>query len=258
MLSAEPALPVLFIPGTLCSADVFAALTNVLEPERVRHADITLDSAVGECARRLLAIAPDRFIAVGFSLGAIVALELAAIAPDRVAALGLIAGNARAVPATDHAARRAAVAGVAAGRLVGHDLWPRSVHPQQLDNEALRARIVAMAEGCPPGTAARQTELALSRGDSRPRLATMTMPALVLSGAQDQIAPAEVQAELAHGLPNGQWTQVAEAGHFLLLERPDACAAVFSRWLTQVDLDLSGARARVAPDSIACNVPEVS
>jgi pimeloyl-ACP methyl ester carboxylesterase len=58
---------------------------GALSAERTLHADLTQDTSVQDAAERLLATAPDRFIAVGFSLGAIVALELAARAPHRSA-----------------------------------------------------------------------------------------------------------------------------------------------------------------------------
>lgn len=235
MLPELSTLPVLFLPGTLCDARVFAALLGSLPAGRAAHVDLTCDVTVGDAAERILASAPPRFIAVGFSLGAIVALDLAARAPARVAAMALIAGNARDVPPCDHAERRAAVSGIWPGMLVGEALWPRYVDPSRLDDPALRALIVAMAEACPAGTAERQTELALSRSDRRSWLPRMDQPVLILSGENDVIAPAPLQVEMAQALPRSHWTTVHDAGHFLLLEQPAACSAAFARWLAQVD-----------------------
>lgn len=236
MPPADDPVPVLFLPGTLCDARVFAAFSGALCAGRAIHADLTNDVSVADAAARILATAPERFIAVGFSLGAIVALELAAQAPHRIAAMALVAGNAHAVPAADHAPRRSAVAGIDPGRLVSETLWPRYVHPSRLQDDCLRALIAAMAKACPAGTAERQTELALSRADSRPRLGRLAMPVLILSGADDVIAPPELQAEMADSFPQAQWTQVNGAGHFLLLEQAAACSAAFSTWLAQIDL----------------------
>lgn len=257
MPPADPAVPILFLPGTLCDARVFAPLAGLLPPDRVIHADLTGDCSAAEAAARLLAALPERFITVGFSLGAIVALELAAQAPHRVVAMALIAGNARDVPPADHAARRAAVADVPAGQLVGERLWPRSVHPSRLADAALRAQIVAMAQSCPTGTAQRQTELALSRADSRPRLAAITAPVLVLSGAADPIAPPEWQREMVERLPAATWTEIANAGHFLLLERPAACARAFAAWLDTIPLHLTRDDAQGSTPSFHSLAPEV-
>lgn len=228
-------VPVVFLPGTLCDARVFAALCGHLPADRIIHADLTADMSVQAAAYRLLSVLPQRFVAVGFSLGAIVALELAAVAPERVGAMCLIAGNARDVPTANHAARRAAVCDIDPVKLVNRDLWPHYVHPSRLDDKDLRCLVSAMALACEDGTAERQTEIALSRVDSRPRLGEMHMPALILSGADDVIAPPEMHEELLQGLPNAQWKEIAHAGHFVLLENPAACSTAFSSWLRRLE-----------------------
>jgi pimeloyl-ACP methyl ester carboxylesterase len=86
----------------------------------------------------------------------------------------------------------------------------------------------------------------------------MDMPTLVLSGAQDVVAPEELQAEMANALPWATWTEVANAGHFLLLEQPAACSAAFSTWLGQVDLHQSRAERQCADISTYSNASEVS
>ncbi len=235
MSQAPNAVPILFLPGTLCDARVFDALSSQIAANRALYADLTADLSVDEAATRILASLPECFIAVGFSLGAIVALELAARAPERVTAMVLIAGNARNVPETDHPARRTAVLGVEPGALVGQNLWSRSVHPANLGRRDVQDLVVAMARSCPPGTAERQTEIALSRSDSRSRLASLTMPVLILSGSNDMIAPEAFQLEMAQSLPDSDWTRVPDAGHFLLLEQPVACAAAFCAWLVERD-----------------------
>ena len=181
-------------------------------------------------ASRVLEQVPGRFIPLGFSLGAIVALECAAQAPDRIGAMVLVAANGRDVPRADHAARRAAAA-TDPVTLVRDILWDRSVAPSRQDDHPLRDLIADMARAAPPGALALQTEVALTRTDKRPLLAGMAMPALVLGGALDSIAPDSLQAELAAGLPHATLRIAADAGHFLPLERPDFCAQALAEWL---------------------------
>ena len=251
-------IPVLFLPGTLCDARVFAALSDAIPAERAIHADLTRDTSVQQAAERLLATLPDRFVVVGFSLGAIVALELAARAPNRVVAMALIAGNARAVPWVDHPARRAAVTGVDPATLVGERLWQRYVHPSRIADRNLRALVVAMASDCPAGTAERQTDIALSRRDNRANLAGMGMPTLILSGTQDVIAPVELQAEMADALHCATWIEIADAGHFLLLEQPATWSTAFVAWLRQVDADQPRTGCQCADISTDPTISEVS
>ena len=184
-----------------------------------------------------LPTAPARFIPVGFSLGAILALDMALRAPDRIMGMVLIAGTARAVPPADWPMRRAAAL-TAPEDLVGTELWPRSVAAGRLHDERLRSVVVAMAQAFPKGTLAAQIEVALSRPDQRARLDRLTMPTLILGGAEDAIAPPELQRELADAMPLATLHLVANTGHFLLLERPDACATALADWLAHLSSNI--------------------
>lgn len=231
-------MPLVMLPGTLCDRRVFAPMLACLAQAQpalahntsIIHADMTSHANAHALARHLLDSAPPRFIAVGFSLGAIVALEMALIAPDRVAGMVLLAGNARDVPVADHASRRA-MAAIAPDHLIRDTLWPRYTAPARRHDDALRTLVMDMAMEAPLQTLARQTELALTRSDKRPHLGAMTMPALVLGGAWDAVAPPALQEELARGLPRATWRMAPEAGHFLPLECPDFCASALAEWL---------------------------
>ena len=229
-------LPLLLLPGTQSDARVSAPLLDRLPARAVLDDDMHGEIDMGALAERLLADAPRCFAIIGFSLGGIAALEIAARAPERVAGLALLDANGRDVPAEMHAARRATPAGAAShATLAGETLWPSYVAPARIGDEALRALIIDMAERAPEGAAVRQTELALSRVDSRPRLAALTMPALVLAGAEDAVSPPDIQRELAEGLPDATLVLVTGAGHFAPLEAPDACADAVRDWLSRVD-----------------------
>lgn len=241
-------LPLLLLPGTLCDASVFAPMLPPGHPTVAT--DLTGYESIGDAVDAVLATAPPRFLALGFSLGGIVALEMAARAPERIAAMVLIATTPRDVPIDQHEARRAQVAdGVDAAALVGETLWARYVHPDRAGDTALREKVIAMARACPPGTARRQTELALSRPDQRQRLAAHRMPVLILSGADDVVVPAATQDELAAGLRGACSERIPGAGHFVLLEKPQACAQALSRWLSDLSQGATSAvsRTHIAP-----------
>jgi pimeloyl-ACP methyl ester carboxylesterase len=234
-------VPLLWLPGTLCDARVFAPMRARIGG-RVHHdIDMTGHADVGSLARAILEQAPPRFIAVGFSLGAIAALALAAEAPERMAGLALIAANARDVPADRHAERRA-LARTAPAELVGETLWPASVAPARLGDERLRGTIVAMAQAAPAGTLVRQTELALTRPDRRRLLLRLAMPVLVIGGGEDRVAPPELQHEIAAACPQARLHIIPGAGHFVPLEDPDACALALAAWLGPADPDFNDAR----------------
>jgi pimeloyl-ACP methyl ester carboxylesterase len=227
----DPDWPLLMLPGTLCDARVFAPMLAEARwcGHGILHGDMTGLPSAEALARRLLAHAPARFIPVGFSLGAIVALELTTIAPERIGAMVLIAANGRDVPPADHPARRAA--GVGDPVAAVDALWPRSVAARHLEDASLRNLVRGMAAQAPQDTFRLQTEVALTRSDKRPLLPAMAMPTLVLGGAEDQIAPPALQQELAGGLPHATLQIAKDAGHFLPLECPDFCAHALAEWL---------------------------
>ena len=230
-------LPLVLLPGTLCDERVFAPLLERLGDRPAIVGDIGGTDDMAAVADRILAVAPPRFALLGFSLGGIVALEIAARAPDRVAGLALVDSTARPVPGELHderraAARDAAKAGV--GRHAGETLWKSYVGAARQDDEALRRLIVAMAEAGGARTLALQTELGLARADSRPRLPAFAGPALVLGGEEDALCTPDMQREMAGLLPDASLVLIPGAGHFALLETPDAVASAVAAWLDRV------------------------
>jgi pimeloyl-ACP methyl ester carboxylesterase len=223
--------PLLMLPGTLCDARVFAPLIA-----RLRGCDISVLPVTGAdtaeaLAHDILAAAPPRFVLVGFSLGGIVALQIAAAAPARVTGLVLIATNARADRPENAPVRRADVAAARARGLtafVRERLWPRYV---ARPDAALRRVILDMAEAVGIEAFAAQTEVAISRADSLPRLAALTMPVLALCGEEDVICPPDLHREIVEAAPCATLHIVPGAGHFVPLEAPDAVAAGITAWL---------------------------
>jgi pimeloyl-ACP methyl ester carboxylesterase len=225
--------PMMLLPGTLCDARVFAPLAALLPGREKVVAQMTGACSAPELASAILAAAPAHFVAVGFSLGGIVALEIAAIAPERVVGLALIASSARPDKPGGAQARRADVAearrhGIAPFLL--EKLWPRYVGNAARTNLALQRLVLDMAESLGPAVFATQTEVAISRADSRPRLATLKMPLLALCGEEDALCPPVLQHEIADAAPNATLRIIPGAGHFVLQESPRAAQQI-AAWL---------------------------
>lgn len=231
-------LPLVLLPGTLCDARVW---TPMLKAWPLPHPDTIAPTLTGHrtahaMAAALLASLPPRFALMGFSLGGIVALEMAAQAPDRVAGLALVASNARPDTPTNRMARRA---GLASARVdmaahVRQDLWPRYVAPARLQDQSIADCVLQMAIELGCNTYADQVAIAESRTDSRPRLASMTTPLLVVSGDDDVINPPALQEEIVQLVPNARWLRLEAAGHFVPLEAPEALATTACEWLNGV------------------------
>ncbi|WP_419816041.1 alpha/beta fold hydrolase [Glacieibacterium sp.] len=230
------AVPVLLLPGTLCDERVFQPLLDRLPKMRAQVVELTGTESANAMARRILADAPYRFALIGFSLGGIVGLEILALAPERVVGIALVATNPGAADPQRHAMRRAAVADADSRGIAVHTadtLWPTYSGAAPTD-EAIRDLVVDMARRAAPASYREQTEIALGRADSRNRLASCKGPVLVLGGDADRVTPIAVQHDLV--APGAVFATVPGAGHFLLLENPDAAAAHIGRWHAQLSL----------------------
>jgi pimeloyl-ACP methyl ester carboxylesterase len=233
MLKSD-APPLLMLPGTLADERVFSPVLErlALSGLPMRMAGATSTAAM---ARLILASAPDRFALVGFSLGAIVALEIAAQAPERIERLALLGCNARALPAEKAAARRATVPVAERDGITSYidNVWEASVPLHRRDDAALRALLDAMAYATPMDVFRDQIEMAIDRVDSRPRLSRLDMPVLVACGAEDAVCPPELSEEIAAAIPGATFAVVGAAGHYLTLDQPDELARLLRDWLAR-------------------------
>ena len=217
-ISEAAATQLVMLPGTLCDERLY---TSVLDHLGLNANVPVLDGSddAATMARRVLDRLPSRFALVGFSLGGIVALEMAAQAPERLDRLALIGCNpGRLSP--DAARARAAqsrASFVASSRA--------HTHP------ALHKLIDDMAGDTSISVYQQQTAITLSRADSRPRLAHITVPTLIICGADDVVCPPAFSREMAELIPQARLALVEGAGHYVTLERPDAVATEIAAWL---------------------------
>jgi pimeloyl-ACP methyl ester carboxylesterase len=77
----------------------------------------------------------------------------------------------------------------------------------------------------------RVTRLALIGTSARPDLPNIAVPTLVAAGDEDALMPAEVQAEMAHGIAVARRDTIERCGHTAPLEAPEHLAALLRGWL---------------------------
>ena len=229
----EP-LPTLLIPGLLDSPRLYGEqLPALWRFGPIVIADHTRDDSVAGIARRVLAAAPPRFALVGLSMGGYAAFEIMRRAPDRVARLALLDTSAR--PDTPEASerRRAQIALAQSGHFaeVVDQLFPSWVHRARRNDESLRRLVRLMAEETGPQAFARQQMAIMTRPDSRPDLAAIRCPTLVLVGDGDEATPPDRAAEIANGIAGARLVTVPECGHLSTLERPQHVAQALVEWL---------------------------
>jgi pimeloyl-ACP methyl ester carboxylesterase len=77
----------------------------------------------------------------------------------------------------------------------------------------------------------RQQNAIIGRADSRPDLAAIACPTLVVVGDGDELIAPENSVEIADGIPGARLVTVAECGHLSTLERPAQVTAALAEWL---------------------------
>ncbi|HAT1577833.1 TPA: alpha/beta hydrolase [Raoultella ornithinolytica] len=229
-------LPLVLLGGTLCNARLWQPVIERLNITAVLCITLTGAESAQQASQRLLNVLPPRFLLTGFSLGAIVALQMAADAPERLNGLALISANPLADPPEKTAPRRNAVCAAQAqgvAEWLVSSLWRDYVAPSRLNDRALQEVICRMAQECGIATFAQQAEIAIHRQDNRTRLGKLPCPMLILNGAQDVICTPHHHQLLAASAANATWHTVETGGHFLPLETPDEVAPLLRQWITE-------------------------
>jgi pimeloyl-ACP methyl ester carboxylesterase len=226
--------PLVLCPGLLNDAALWRhqvdSLADIAEP---MVADLTGADSVAALAQAVLAAAPPRFALVGLSMGGYVSFEIMRQAPDRVERLALFNTTAR--PDTPESRQRR-LDMIEISRAGGFSKLPaqmlaNQLYPGHLKNERIVGTVLTMAQRMGAGIFMRQQTAIMSRPDSRPDLAAIACPTLVVSGRQDGLTPPEVLAEIAAGIPGAKYIPIDEAGHLSPLDQPQAVSAVLRYWL---------------------------
>ena len=204
--------------------------------ERRADSGLSHTDQVAMLAKLLDRLGVERAAFIGHSMGGAVVQRFAATYPDRVEALVLAA----AVTGDERAGRRAVgpfwllrpvlpvLAGVASRGILKRSFFDPSRLTPDVREEYMRpVRIKGSMEGL----------LAMMRDGAEDALldrSRITMPVLLLYGANDEIVPLSVGQRLHEALPHARMHVVDRAGHLLLEERPDECARVIRDFLADV------------------------
>jgi pimeloyl-ACP methyl ester carboxylesterase len=88
-----------------------------------------------------------------------------------------------------------------------------------------------MALGVGKEAFARQENAIIGRIDSRPHLAKIRCPTLVVAARDDAIMPLEVLEEMADAIPGARLEVIEDCGHMASLEQPARLADLLAGWL---------------------------
>jgi pimeloyl-ACP methyl ester carboxylesterase len=203
---------------------------RVVAPDMPGHGDSTFDPAhhsvdrIAQSYVELLAtIGVERPIAVGISMGGYVALRMWARRPGIFRAIVLSNTKAERDSEEIVARRRAQVASI---RQQGLAEFIRTGAPRRLSPATLERRpwvldLVAMMNFTVSAEANAATlEAMAAKDDDTATLATIDVPALVLTGSDDIFIPKTSAGVLASGIRGARHQVIQDTGHVSSLERP--------------------------------------
>jgi len=229
-------IPLMLLPGLLCDRALWEPQIKALgDVAACVVADLTQADSMAGMAAAVLRTAPDRFALAGLSMGGYVSFEIMRQAPERVLRLALLDTSARPDTPERIKQRQEQLSLCDRGEFVGvtRRLLPSWIHPEHMKDEALVEAVTSMTRRVGRDAFCRQVTAIMNRPDSRPRLALIHCPTLVLCGHEDQATPAELHREIAADIANARLVVVPDCGHLSTLEKPDAVNREMRRWLME-------------------------
>lgn len=221
----------LFLPGLICDARVFAPQLAAFGDSRAVNGYGTADSlqAMAEVA---LEQAPERFDLFGHSMGARVALEVFRLAPERVCRLALCSTGVHPLGKDEPQKRRDLQA-------IGHvrgfealvDSWLPPMVAEANRSTALYESMRQMCLDQNQQLFDAQIEALLGRPEQERLLAQIACPTLVMTGELDTWSPPAQHEAIAARIADSTLVIVPGAGHMLPLEAPGAVNQAIASWL---------------------------
>ncbi|SKA33942.1 Pimeloyl-ACP methyl ester carboxylesterase [Enhydrobacter aerosaccus] len=230
-----PRPTLVLLPGLLNTARLFERqIADLGDVADIVVPELHLYDSIPAMAQAALALTPQRFAVAGFSMGGYVAFEILRQARERVERLALIDTQASPDSPDATARRRGFIDQTRIGRFRGvqPSLLPMIVHPARLKDMDVVQPILDMAQEVGAEGFVREQTAIMARPDSRPLLAQIDIPTVVVVGRQDQMTPLSRSQEMAADIANARLVVLEQCGHMSPLEKPDELNQVLRRWLT--------------------------
>jgi pimeloyl-ACP methyl ester carboxylesterase len=185
-------------------------------------APFSIADLADDVAALLDALGHPRATVAGLSMGGYVALAFAQRHPARLA--GLVLADTKAGPDTPEA-RQARGEAIALVRREGVAAYLEKQLPRLLAPgaaESVRARLRAIGGTQAPEAVIAGLEALRDRPDRRSELGAITVPTLIVVGAEDGLTPPTEARSMAAAISGARLVEVPGAGHISNVEAPDA------------------------------------
>ncbi|WP_068080856.1 alpha/beta fold hydrolase [Novosphingobium rosa] len=225
--------PLFILPGLLCNLSMFSATMEAFPGASGIDDFYGRETSLSAMAEYALARAPERFVLLGHSMGARIALEIMRRAPERVEALVLADTGIHPIQPKERE-KRYALRDI--GREQGFaalvDTWlPPMLTPAALADTALVADLRAMCISAGQTRFEEQIEALLARPEVEGLLPSIACPTLSIVGELDRWSPVAQHEQIAALIPGAALSVIAGAGHMLPAEDPAAFIGAIRNWL---------------------------
>jgi pimeloyl-ACP methyl ester carboxylesterase len=229
----------IMIPGLICDERLFrrqiADLEYKFDISVVNHAR---DLSLSQLAIDILDSVEGGFSLLGLSMGGYICFEVMRQAKlrgqdEKIIKLVLCSTSAR-VDEPEIAKRRLDFIALAKrGKFKGMSpmLMRTFIHPSNLEDSSIVKTINAMALSTGSEGFIYETNMVLGRPDSRPDLANISCPTLVMCGDGDERTPLYLSEEMAGLIPNTKLVVFKDCGHLPPLEKPNMVSEELLKFL---------------------------
>ncbi len=205
---------------------------RVIAPDMPGHGDssfdpamLTVDQIAQSYGEFLDKLGIDKVILAGISIGGYIALRMWARRREQISALILCSTKAEADSEEIKGRRRAQIESIEKNGLEHFVVTgaPKRLSPKVLAEKPWVLDWVKMMNFTVSAEANAATLRAMAvKEDDTATLATIDVPALVLSGSDDMFIPKDAAGKLNNGIRNSVHHVIDNAGHVAVLEQPEA------------------------------------
>ncbi|MFT7260207.1 MAG: pimeloyl-ACP methyl ester carboxylesterase [Glaciecola sp.] len=222
-----------FIPGTLCTSDVFMPML-VDFPLEAKIVEFNQHDNLSDMAAEVMRIAGGRpFIPVGFSMGGMVAFELMRMNIGQLAGIVLLNSNCHADIAGRKAGRDshlqiAKTQGIET--LIRQEYLPVYFGDPFCDEGEI---VTEMAKQLGVNTFEAQLKVLAERPDSLNILTNFDKPLLIVGAQNDRPCPPAHQQIMAKAAAQSELHLLSDCGHFAPLQAPTIIANLIKQWVNK-------------------------
>ncbi len=227
-------LPVLFIPGTLCTPAVFESQIQELSllASRVDVVQFAFEDSISRMADTAIKLISTQSGAavIGFSMGGMVAMEIIRKAPKLIKKLALLNTNFHADLPERKSAR---MTHLNLARSEGMERVIRQFYLERyLFQQTTSATQLVIDMATEMGTNSFESQIKAlgNRQDSSATLPAINCPTLIVGAEQDELCPPSVQLQMHRMINHSELLILENCGHFSMLEKPYELNEALSNW----------------------------